>query len=425
MSEKVVFFRTGKKAPTPLQCLREAATSLARARAVAKEAHDRHRRDDLDDAGLPRHVEILALLQRSVEDALALAAVDTEDDLLQVALQQHEDALAAREELEDYSRQESKHVGELRLQISDFQRCISGDTVKHDRVSTSGVKRAMSVQEQVQVMSTMREMLKEEVESVSKTLDESLAKNQNLESTIGDMEQEHKDALAENARAGKTLGSHSCLQTFWEHKSSEVAMADEELAQAKADCEAEIERLEKEWAEQAENYRNHMSDLQKQTHNLQSLLDEKNSQARDVLKVQARDLSRRVQRADERLAMELQRMQEEQMDRANALRVKQVEAQLKVRDVTLQTKAHLEAQRANLRAAYRQKVKLEAAKCANSVEHARQEVSDAKREAKHWEKKVGRMREDYRGHAIKSGTYARTLDPRRRKNLSTLYTAYM
>jgi len=370
-------------------------------------------------ASSSRPLETLRVARRSLEEALALAEARDEDEQVQVLLRQHERALAERRDAEARCADEEQQVAGLRAHVAEAERSVAKHRREQRQVHDVGRLGALE-KRCVAARALVRE-LQVEAQAISQMLSSSNAHNEDLERRAKQFEQQHSRAVVENVHARQVLGDHPSLEAYRRSKQQELHEADETLAQAFAECEAEMARLTTRLAAEQERVRADIKDFWNDVQELQSQAADTQAQAEDILSKQAVDHRRTLEETDSQVAAEMRALDERRQERVMALRQETSLAQRCLRDAAGGARRQLELQRHEARLAYRERARCEEARCESAVLAELRTVEEAKREREQWERRAARMRENYRAHAVKSGSYVRSLDPGRKEQLMNLW----
>jgi len=369
-----------------------------------------------------RLVDTSHAVRNSLEGALAVLQASGEDELVQVTLQQYEQACAAHTQVDEEIKTEGQYIAELRKGIREIERSIARAAGDQNRLqASSGAERIRALQRRREVAKTTLSELQKESEGLSQRLEESIQQNRELDASMQKLEQEHQCTIKENARAHRALRGDPSLESYRKTKAQERLAADEALARAYAECEAEMARLAKEWAGKQTQFEADLRDLQEEHKTLEVHLQGKQTEAEETLSRQADENGQTVSDAQNTVNSDIQRMEEVRQQKVLALRSEVARSRQMVQEASIGVQKRMEIQANEVRLAYRYKKKIEEARCKDEISAERQSVEAAKKEREEMERKAARVRENYRAHAVKSGTYVKSMDPQRRQKLMQLW----
>jgi hypothetical protein len=319
---------------------------------------------------------------------------------------------------------EARELRELRAHVGSLGRSLAQHAAKKHRGGKGSVERAQrrgTLEQRRQAAHAAVAGLERESEEQKQQLAASMASNCEADELVQRLEEEHSLAVEENLRARRALGEHASLEFYRRTKFQERAEADGALAQAMRECEAETARLEEQVAESSARHRAELLELRSDVEALQVLLTEKRSEAEAALSQQAKESQRALQEVESQVTSETRQLEEQRHAKAMLLRKQAEDSRRNLAESSKGTQKHLNALLDEVRTAYRTRVQMEEAKCSTAMEAQLRSVEDAKRERQEWERRAELTRENFRGHVIKSGSYVRSLEPEKRRELQNLW----
>lgn len=404
--------------------LHSAISCLVQAHAAYTKAHY-DEIDDWDDeapAHLPRHLERLQTVRRSLEEMVGLASAVGEDELVQTALHQHELAMYAREQAEASYACEERHCAKLSSNAIEMKRNIANAARLHQRLGTaSGTERERALERCSAAMEAEKAELHNEAMLVLEAHGQSTARNREIESGINKVVEALSVATEENLKAQRALGPGHNVESYRKAKDRERAVANTDLMSSTAMCELEMAQLREKWSRAEARYQAEMLELSEEAQSLQRMHEEKKAQAEDLLSKQSAAWGKTAVDIDTRINHDIASLDALCQQKAMALRRETLNSRQRVKESAAGTSRRMEAQLREVKLTYKTRLKLEEAKSGDAIIMEHRAVQDAKQEATWWEKRANRMRENYKAHAVKSGAYIKQMDPKSRQELVRLF----
>lgn len=373
---------------------------------------------------IPRSLERLRVVRRTLDEALEISEAVSEDALVEITLRQHELALHTREQADLRSEQERRLVEGVRWEVIELERSMLRSQRTHRRLDVDGAAaRFDEFERQRSNVEGVHGYLTNEARNITESLRAQLQKNGQLNVNMREIEQARMIAMEENARANQLLASGENLEFYRKAKEREKVAADAEMAQARAEGEAELARLRDGWAMTQAKYTAEMLELQAEVRSVQARLKEKNKEAEQVLAKQASAWAECAEDMGKNVTYGIQALEDLRKEKAQHLHREVLRARQRERDAAASTQQRLEAQLAQVKLEYRSKAKMEELRLGEVVQADRMSVEAAKKKAEIWGVRANHMREAYKGHAIKSGAYVATMEPVHRRKIHNVWAS--
>lgn len=221
---------------------------------------------------------------------------------------------------------------------------------------------------------------------------------------------------------GASAGTGGALDPEVYRESREKARENAEKAlQALKDSVAEqVEELrtdlqnEKEC--EAEEEKNLKSEMQK----VLEQLAERRQTIDLALAHQDREREQRIVEDQKRLQAEIRQLEERQHSDHEALRREVHEAKHRLAQSAADARTQLENRLASVRRECRQKLHFTGVRCEQAVLREREAMQEAKKRRGKWQQRASVNKDAFKGHCVKTGVYARTMDAARRRQLDML-----
>lgn len=355
---------------------------------------------------IPRSLQRLRIVRRTLDEALEFVEAKGEDALLMATLRQHERALTAREEADARCEAEQLHIKGVRWDLGELERSMLRSQRTHSRLGVDGsAERLGEFERQCTNVEGVHSYLTNDLSTISDSLITQLRKNEDINESMREIRQARDVAMEENAKAKQLLASGETLDVYRKSKERERMAADIDYAHAQAECNTEIRRLEEGWSATEAKYMADMTELRNEVRSMQRELDEKNRQAEQALSKQASAWSKSADDMSKQMAHGMKTLEDLRNEKTQhlhreVLRTRQVE-----KDLAASTQHRLAAQLNEVQLHCKNKLKMEETRLAQEVQVDRHSVEVAKKSAGLWEKRSESMREAYRGHAYKTGAY--------------------
>eukprot|EP00930_Biecheleria_cincta_P027381 TRINITY_DN19245_c0_g1_i1.p1 TRINITY_DN19245_c0_g1~~TRINITY_DN19245_c0_g1_i1.p1 ORF type:complete len:631 (-),score=156.48 TRINITY_DN19245_c0_g1_i1:32-1873(-) len=209
----------------------------------------------------------------------------------------------------------------------------------------------------------------------------------------------------------------------------EVYRASREKARTNAD--KALQALKESVAEQLEDLRSSLQNEEEcQDQEKKSLNSEvqkfreqlaKRRQSIDVALVQQeKERERRVAENQQRLQAEIRHLEANEHSNHDALRREVQEAKQRLAQTAAAARTQLENRLANVRIECRQKLYSTGVRCEQAVLAEREAMQEAKQRRVKWQRRAQINKDAFKGHCVKTGVYARTMDAARRRQLDML-----
>jgi len=377
---------------------------------------------DMNIVQLPRHLERLQIVRRSLEDVLNLEASSGEDELVQTSCHQHEMAMHAREQAEARYACEERLVGRLRHDIIEMQRSIKREARVQERLGTaSETTRERATKQKNAAMEVEKDDLHTEAQTIAEALGDSIIRNREIKVRISEVDQALSFAAAENLKAQKALGIHN-PESYRKAKDRERTVANWDLVNLAKLCNQQITQLQSEWSQTEARYHAEMSELHEEVQSLHKAIQEKQTQAQDHLTKQSSAWSQTHAEVDKKMNQDIVRLDALCMRQASEVHRAKLNSRERVEEHAIGTQRRKDAALREVNLTFKTRRKLEERMFADNVVFEHKAVQDAKHEAEWWAKRANRMRENYKAHAVKSGAYVKQLDPQSRQELMRFYS---
>jgi len=146
------------------------------------------------------------------------------------------------------------------------------------------------------------------------------------------------------------------------------------------------------------------------------------SMAETILTKQSVDTKQACEEFEGQIAADMRGLEERRQEKALALERVVGQSEQLLRETSENAKKQLEMQRSAAQVMYSNRARMAAARCENTVLKEHQSVDAARRSRSQWQRKASQMRESFRAHAIKSGSYVKSLDPQRKEQLLHIWS---
>jgi hypothetical protein len=225
-------------------------------------------------------------------------------------------------------------------------------------------------------------------------------------------------AMEENAKANQLLASGENAEIYRKAKDRERYVADNDLAQAQAECKAEIGRLEEGWFKTESTYMNEMSELQAEVRSMRQRLDKNSREVEQVLAKQSSEWGNHAEDVGKQITQGMKALEDLRASKTQHLHREVQLCRRRERDIAASTQLQLEGQLNEVRLHCKTKLATEELKLGDVLNAERRSVEQSKRTADMWGKRVLSMREAYRAHAYKTGAYMLAMEVAPRKTPS-------
>jgi len=375
--------------------------------------------------------------RRSLEEAVVAAKVRDDDEMVRIALYQHERALAAHEVADSHVQREEANVAALRAQVGELERLVGGGAATRDmqppcellpapsgtpdgaesarrsnpaskeRVSAPGSRseRVCALERAHEASQKALASLRSELADISSQLSESIAGNWVTKEKIWKIQQAHGDAVAENARAARALGYGQSLDNYRKSRERDCAAAGEALARSHAEYQSEVGQLESDCERHQQKFCDVMTELRAEASGLEADLLQRRARAERELAQQAHEWRRAVEEADAGIVAESVRLDEERRRRFQAMQDEQEKYVQQLQEECARGEKRHELQISDARLRCKRAAKQAVLKCQVSLDDARGNVVGDQRRACQLARKAEQLRETHRVHAARRGLY--------------------
>mmetsp|Transcript_122882 Transcript_122882/g.319549 ORF Transcript_122882/g.319549 Transcript_122882/m.319549 type:complete len:417 (-) Transcript_122882:76-1326(-) len=409
--------------------LRAAVLRLGRAHASLRAAaaaatSEAQAEEDLKFDDWEKALEKLDPLRRGIEDMLeeAEAQAQGEDAHVQAVLRQRLQAERGVEAAERRCEEERGQIADLRRMVGELDASMAKDRRRRERLVAPRQERVKALEQRIAAAKSKAGDLAAEIEVVKSQLDESKAKNRGIDVRSLQLEREHNQAVEENLRARRALGGEYNLLTYRRSKEQERAEADATLERARAVYEAAMGAFDARWAEEQAMFHAGLREFEAEVKDLQEQLAEERRKAEANLARQVDEHAGALQDVEAHVAAELGRLEDLRQQRTNALRREVVHTRQQLEDASRDANRNLENHLKEAKHAYRTQLLHDEAMGDDVIQAELRAVADAKKEREEWEKKAAKVKENYRVHSVKSRTYVKSLDTKRKEQLVELWT---
>lgn len=411
--------------------LRQALARLAASHhLLSKAAREETQTAGIDTGAEGQHIRIevalgrLHALRRSLDAILELGEANGEDACIEVALQQHDRALIAREDADEHCRREEQEIADLKLHVAELENQTAKGKRGHLRLQeVSGEERLRALEQQRSAAEALLHDLKNSAGGVTSTLFSSSQRNRELDLKAKIVTEEHRISATMNlqAREALAISNDPNLESYKRTKDQERSEADVLLAQARRENEADVKLIQHRFAELQARYASDLEDMRGEVQSLQALLAKKRAQAEEHLARQSSDHRQALEEADANIAADLKQLEELRRQKVLAVRSAVANARQQMIEVSMGAQRQLEVHMNEAKLAYRNRVLAEEARCDELIIAERRAVEEAKQQRWELEKRAYRTRESCRRHANQSGSYVKSLDPQRKQQLAEIW----
>lgn len=360
---------------------------------------------------VPRSLERLRLVRRTLDEIVEVAGAEGEDVLVERLLRQHERALRAREQADAHTQQEHQNVEAVRWDVTELEKSMLRSQRSHNRTGIDGsIQRLGEFEKKYTSIEGCHSRLTSDLYSVTQSLSSQLKKNGIIEESTRLVCQARDVAMEENAKANQLLARGENLEVYRKSKGREKIAADADLAEAQAECQAEIARLQQGWSATQAKYTAEMAQLQEEVRSVQWRLDENTRGAEQALSQQSHEWGRCAEDMGKHIKFGMQALETLRTEKVQHLHKEVLQSRQREKDLGASTQRQLEVQLNEVRFQSKQKLKMEELRLREEILAERHSVEVAKKTADIWVKKGDHMREAFRAHAYKSGAYKLAMD---------------
>mmetsp|Transcript_43683 Transcript_43683/g.103098 ORF Transcript_43683/g.103098 Transcript_43683/m.103098 type:complete len:409 (-) Transcript_43683:169-1395(-) len=376
--------------------------------------------------------ERLKLLLRTLQETVELLQASTsEDSLLNVILRQHDKAVQSLDSLAAQHQHVEQSVLKLRCDVAQAERHAARVRASRrvaDSAAIQHKQRASAHQHQAAQHSVVA--LRAEAEGIEAALQQSIARNQELQAEIRDLEQQHASTLAENANAQRMLGLSEAPQPRWKERGmkqraetyrkaheKERAEATQSLERARVACEEQMEALAEVCAGHEAKFHDGMEKLRQRFLSLQALVDERYSEVSSKLTTQEAHHTKCIHDNEAQALLESRRLQDLKQEKLTMGSYQVAQAEQGLVEAVECTRRQLQQHSADLRHAYRYKVRMEEARIDDVLRDVQMSVAHARHGALLRERHKDRLLRDYHAHALSTGAYVKNLEKERRDRI--------
>ncbi|CAK9041448.1 unnamed protein product [Durusdinium trenchii] len=429
-------------------------------------------------------LERLYAAKRLLREDLEIASTCTVDGRLQALLKQHSEALEESRCAEEKCQAEKPELLMLQRSIAEIHRRMhSPKPSKSAREDVDGTSprstRLQALEEAVEKRSTHAEVAKEKLLSEDALLSANLnvAKNVLKEAVLEGqrLEEMRDEAAAEVFRACRALAQLSHLELLGKQQpkryqkvkeldnflatsaaapwrlsalhqppqtgsvgttSATAALLDPEAyrlnrdsatAQADKDLETTLElyastreelkrAIQDEVQRQKEEEQTFAAELQ----SLKERLQQRRHGVDTALASRIAEKDRQLQEAHRQLTVELRQIETQERSNQDALRQEVIKARKRWEQASAAAKQRLDLHLARVKADCREMLRGTAIQWEKAVLQERKALKEAKERREKWQKRVDYSRNAFRGHCVKTGVYARSMDASRRAILDSI-----
>jgi len=210
------------------------------------------------------------------------------------------------------------------------------------------------------------------------------------------------------------------VEAYKLNREKATAQADKNLEAMMEDYVAEKEQMHKGIHEEAQRQKEEESNFSADLQSLRERVQQRRHGIDTALAAQSAEKDQRLLEAQRQLTLELRQIESHERSNQEALRQEVRKARQRLAQAAACAKQQLDLRLAKVRTDCREMLRSTAIEWERAVLQERQALKEAKERREKWQKKLKVSREAFRGHCIKTGVYARTLDAGRRKILDSL-----
>eukprot|EP00929_Paragymnodinium_shiwhaense_P031282 TRINITY_DN17559_c2_g1_i1.p1 TRINITY_DN17559_c2_g1~~TRINITY_DN17559_c2_g1_i1.p1 ORF type:complete len:492 (-),score=124.38 TRINITY_DN17559_c2_g1_i1:153-1628(-) len=355
---------------------------------------------------------------------LPLCVADPVDAKIEAALRARETALADYSALEDSCKDEQRQIKDLTRDVVELERALASSRGRRrQKLEESGAERHKALQRRLETAEQAFQELTEESEKLTSLLTAANMRNASLGLDIDRFEAEYKIAVEENQAALRARGEDRSLEAFRRRNAQECAVAAETFRTVCEESEDHIDKLTDNWNAQQSRYLADLQELARQARDLEERLDAKQLRYESALQEQRAQSAKAVDETEAKANSELRRLDEVRQQKAQALNKQVAISRQFLQEDAAGKQRAMEVQLNEARRAFMHKVKMTEQACRMQVAQERQLVQSATKDRQILEKRAVRTREGFRAHAIKSGSYMRTLSGAQQRGLVNLWSA--
>jgi len=331
---------------------------------------------------VPRSLDRLRVVRRTLDEALEVAEATGEDALIEATLRQHERALNAREQADAHIEQERRNVQGVRWDVIELERSMLRSQCTHRRLGVDGsAQRFGEFERQCKNIEGVHGYLTNDLRTITDSLITQLRKNGDIDESMAQICQARDVAMEENAKANQLLASGETLEVYRKAKEREKIVADTDLAQAQAQCQAEIARLREGWSATEAMYKAEMLELRTQVRSMQQRLDENSREAEKALSKQSSEWGRCSEDMGKQITYGVKALEDLRMEKAQNLHRELQRSRQRERDLAASTQRRLEVQLNEVKFQCKNKLKMEELRLGEEVKSDRRSVESAKKKA--------------------------------------------
>ncbi|CAJ1412458.1 unnamed protein product, partial [Effrenium voratum] len=417
------------------------------------------------------NLERLHSVRRSLQEDLEVASSCTVDERLQVVLKLHSQALEDCKLAEEKRETEKPEVIMLRRSIAEIhRRTPKTNKSKEDHSEGQRSSHLQALKEALALRSRQAEVAKVALLSEDTLLSANLsvAKNALREAVMEGqrLEEMRDEAAAEVQSACKALAQLSNtqgedrrmmhekakeLETFlrgpvapWRlsalhqptgslgttslldpeeyrvNRENATAQADKDLAAAMEVHSSTREQLRKSLQEEAQRQKDEEVHFAEELQSLREHLVSRRHSVDTALASQMTEKDLRLQEAQRQLTLELRQIEAQERSNQDNLRQEVRRARQRLEQASATAKQELDRHLAQVKADCREKLRSTTIQWERAVLQERKALKEVKQRKDKWQRRLELTRNAFRGHCVKTGVYARSVDAGRRAFLDRL-----
>lgn len=352
---------------------------------------------------LERLRAVRRMLWEAVEEA---SGASSDDGLIKAMLRQHEQGLRARELADSRCDEERKLVDGVRRDILELERSMLRSQRNHRRLGVDGPAERLGEFERQQAnVENVHSCLTNDLHTITDCLKVQVQKNGDVNESMRQICRARDSAMVETAKANQLLGPGENLEHYRKAKEREKITADADLADAVAECKAEIARLQEGWAETEAKYLEEMKGLNAEVRRLRQMKEENSREAERELAKHASKWSKSAEDFGDQIANGVKALDGVRLSKAQHLQREVLRSRHGEQDIAASTHRQIDAQLLEMKLQCKSKLKMEDTRLREIMNAGRRSVDVAKRNADMWEKRAEVTQEAFRGHAYKTGAY--------------------
>mmetsp|Transcript_45349 Transcript_45349/g.94582 ORF Transcript_45349/g.94582 Transcript_45349/m.94582 type:complete len:544 (-) Transcript_45349:58-1689(-) len=199
-----------------------------------------------------------------------------------------------------------------------------------------------------------------------------------------------------------------------------TAQADKDLEAMIEAYVAEKEQIQRAVYEEVQRQKDEEAHFAAELQSLREHIKERRHGIDTALAAQSSEKDQRLLEAQRQLTLELRQIESQERSNQEALRQEVRKARQRLAQAAACAKQQLDLRLAKVRTDCREMLRSTAMQWERAVMRERQALQEAKERREHWQKRLKSSKDAFRGHCVKTGVYARTLDSTRRRILDSL-----